>query len=329
MTTTAMPLAPASIARWRLAQALALAATLALIAALWVVPDTALHLLWDVAIPLLPAVFLVHPALWRNLCPLGTLNMLPNRWGARRLLDGRLIPIAGVTGIALLALMVPARRFLFNTNGPVLAVTIAGVAVLALVLGLVFDKKAGFCSGICPVLPVERLYGQSPLLAVGNPRCLPCTMCTTRGCIDIALSKSIAQTLGRARASHAWLQTGYGIFAAGFPGFVVGYNLTEDGGLASAGSVYLTVALWTAGSYLATQVLVRALGLSAAVTIRYLGALALGLYYWFVAPVVTDHLALPAWVPIVVRTAALALVALWLWRADWSATNSHEAAPAH
>jgi hypothetical protein len=330
MSSTALGgrLAPSSIAWWRLAQVFALLATFALVAALWVVPHTGLRLLWDVAIPLLPAAFLLHPALWRNICPLGTLNMLPNRWGAGRVLDDRLIPIAGGMGIVLLALMVPARRFLFNTEGPVLAATILGVALLALVLGAIFDKKAGFCSGICPVLPVERLYGQSPLLAVSNPRCLPCTMCTTRGCIDIAQAKSIAQTLGRARKSHAWLQSGYGIFAAGFPGFVTGYNLTQDGGLASAGPVYLTVALWTGGSYLATQVLVRAAGLSAAVALRLLGALAIGLYYWFVAPVVTDHLGLPGWAPIVVRTAALGLVAIWLWRAEWSGANGHEASAA-
>jgi hypothetical protein len=309
----------ASLALWRLAQGAGIVATGALLVALVRVPEIALRLLWDVAVPVLPAVFLIQPTLWRNVCPLGTINLLLNRQGARRVLDPRLAPSASMVGILLLALMVPARRFLFNTDGTVPAITIVLVAVLALLLGLAFDKKAGFCSSICPVLPVEKLYGQNPLFDAGNPRCMPCTMCTTRACIDIAQSKSIAQTLGRARKSHAWLQTGYGVFAASFPGFVAAYYLTKDGPLSTAGSVYLTIAIGVACSYLITQVLVRGLDLSATIAIRALGAIAIGFYYWFAATTVTGHLNLPAWAPPLIRTTAFALVAIWLWRADWSA----------
>ena len=56
--------------------------TLALLAGLMVAPDTATLLLWDGAIPLLPAVFLINPGLWRNVCPLATLNLLPNQKGS-------------------------------------------------------------------------------------------------------------------------------------------------------------------------------------------------------------------------------------------------------
>lgn len=302
------------MARWRAAQLLALLATVVLLGLLLVTPHTGLTALWDVAVPVLPAVFLVQPGIWRNICPLATLSMLPNRArGARILTNGR-IPLAGTLGILLLALMVPARRFLFNGDGPVLAATIVGVAVLAMALGAIFDKKAGFCSGICPVLPVERLYGQLPLLAVDNPRCLPCTMCTTRGCLDIAGSKAVAQTLGRDRKSHAWLQSHFGIFAAAFPGFVLGYNLTSDGALASAAAVYLTVGLWSAVSYLLVSLLVRAFRLDAAVAIRWLGATAFGLYYWFAAGTVAQHLHLPPWAPSTIRGAALILLVLWFRR---------------
>jgi hypothetical protein len=286
--------------------------TVALIAALFAVPGTATRVLWDGVIPFLPAVFLIHPGLWRSVCPLATLNMLPGRRSAGRVLDDRLIPVAGAIGIALLAVLVPARRFLFNQNGAALAVTIIGVALLALGLGLVFDKKAGFCSAICPVLPVERLYGQQPLIKVSNSRCAPCTGCVTRGCLDAAQAKSIPQLLGRPRKSHAWLQSHYGIFAASFPGFVVGYYLTPDGPVSSAGSVYLTVVLGAAVSYAATQGLVRLSGISAAVAIRLLGAVAFGLYYWFAAGVVSQHLGLPAWAPAAIRAAALGLILWWL-----------------
>jgi hypothetical protein len=310
--------------RWRLAQLLALLAILLLLATLFVAPRLGLTALWDVAVPVLPAVFLIQPGIWRNICPLATLSMLPNRPGGRILDNGR-IPLAGGIGIALLALMVPARRFLFNTDGPILALTIIPVAALAMTLGAIFDKKAGFCSGICPVLPVERLYGQHPLLAVSNPRCAPCTMCTTRGCLDIAHSKSIAQTLGRERKSHAWLQTPFGAFAAAFPGFVLGYNLTPDSDLASAGAVYLTVAVTSALSYGVVQLLVRATRLSSASAFRILGALAFGLYYWFAASTVSHHLHLPALAPAVVRGAAFLLLLAWLWKS--SGTPGRRLAP--
>ena len=262
---------------------------------------------------MLPAVFLVQPGIWRNICPLATLSMVPNRPSGRSLANGR-IQVAGSIGIVLLALMVPARRFLFNTDGPVLALTIVGVAALAMTLGAIFDKKAGFCSGICPVLPVERLYGQHPLFGVSNPRCAPCTLCTTRGCLDMAHAKAIPQTLGRERKSHAWLRTPFGIFAAAFPGFILGYNLTPDGELASAGAVYVTVAVTSALSYGVAHLLVRATRLGSAAALRILGALAFGLYYWFAAATVSHHLGLPRLAPSVIRSAALLLLLAWLWK---------------
>lgn len=298
---------------WRAAQILVLLATAALVASLVVMPQTGLTLLWDVAIPILPAVFLIQPGIWRNVCPLATLGMLSNRRRGGLFLDNGRIPVAAAIGIILLALLVPARRFLFNADGPVLAATIAGVAALAMVLGAIFEKKAGFCSGICPVLPVERLYGQRPLLAVSNPRCIPCTMCTTRGCLDMAQSKSIAQTLGRQRRTFGWLRTPFGGFAAAFPGFILGYNLTRDVALASAGRVYLTVGVAALMSYGMVLLWVRLAKVRSIDAIRWLGALSFSLYYWFAAASVSQHLSLAPWAPAVIRGAALLLLLTWLW----------------
>ena len=301
--------------RWRIAQILALAATVALIALLVVTPSTGLRLLWDVAIPVLPAVFLIQPTLWRNICPLASINMLANRWSMGLVVKGRTLSAVTWIGVVLLAVMVPARRVLFNHDGLVLAAVISAVALLALVAGLVFDKKAGFCSGICPVLPVERLYGQSPLGQVSNPRCRPCTLCTAPGCIDLSQSKSIPQLLGRARRSHAWLRSGFGVFAASFPGFVLGYNITQDGDLSTAGTVYLTVGLACVLSYLLTQLVVRALHLTSAVAGRALGTISIAVYYWFAASTVSGNLALPDWSSLIIRLAAFCLIGFWLWRA--------------
>ena len=46
--------------------------------------------------------------------------------------------------MALLVVLVPARRFLFNEHGIPLALVVIAVAVAALALGTVFDFKAVF-----------------------------------------------------------------------------------------------------------------------------------------------------------------------------------------
>ncbi len=329
MTAASMPSppVPAGLGLWRTAQWAGILATAILLAGLVAQPDLALDVLWNILIPLVPASLLVSPAIWRNVCPLATLNMLTNRSAVQHTLTEKVLPGAGIIGIVLLVVMVPARRFLFNTDGVVLTVTIVAVALLALALGGFFQLKAGFCNAICPVLPVERLYGQRPLMGVNNPRCVPCTMCTARGCIDLNPSKSVAQTLGSARRSNAWLVTGFGAFAAAFPGFVVGYYTAQDGPLASAGSVYLNVAVWALGSYLVAGLLVWLFRLSATRALILLAAVAAGLYYWFAADTITTAFAIQGTATVAIRVAALALVVFWLWRAlpRTNRANSHGA----
>ena len=300
--------------RWRVAQILGLLATAVLLVLLVRWPSTGLKVLWDIAIPILPAVFLVQPGLWRNVCPIATLSMLPNRATGGRMLGNGDIAKAGTLGIVLLAVLVPARRFLFNTDGPVLAGTVAAVVGLAVILGAVYDRKAGFCSSICPVLPVERLYGQRPLLMVPNARCLPCTMCVSRGCLDITQTKSIPQILGRDRMSHGWLGTYFGVFAAAFPGFVIGYNLTTNGAFSTAGPVYFAITVASALSYGITFALVRGLNLGTAVAIRTLGAVAFAAYYWFAAATITNDLGLPPYTTGLIRGAAFTLLLVWISR---------------
>ena len=43
--------------------------------------------------------------------------------------------------------------------------------------------KSGWCSTICPLLPVQRIYGQTPLMLVANAHCQPCVGCV-KNCYD-------------------------------------------------------------------------------------------------------------------------------------------------
>lgn len=309
------PLSGGTRAFWRTAQVLGLVVTVVLIVGFFVQPDLALSVLWNVMIPILPATFLITPALWRGLCPLATLNTVSNGLVSRRSIPARALPSVGAVGIVLLVVLVPARRFLFNEHGVALAVVVIAVAVAALALGAVFDLKAGFCNAICPVLPVEKLYGQHPFVRLPNPHCVPCTMCTPKGCLDLVPKKSALQAIGPAQRSTAWLKTAYGIFAAAFPGFVVGYFMTADSPLTAAPSIYLTVALWAGGSYLAVALIVWVSKVGAGVVLPVLAAAAVGLYYWFVAPTMAATLGVAVAGAWIIRSAALVLVGVWLWRA--------------
>ncbi|MBV6520706.1 MAG: hypothetical protein MNPFHGCM_00824 [Gemmatimonadaceae bacterium] len=301
---------------WRAAQAIGLVLTVVLIAALWVTPTVTLHILWDMVIPLLPATFLINPLIWRNVCPLATLNDLSGSRVGQRIVETRLLRAAWVVGIVLLAVLVPARRFLFNENGPALAITILLVALLALVSGLRYARRAGFCGSLCPVLPVEKLYGQLPLLPMDGARCTSCSQCTPVGCIDLANSKTVAQTIGPERRDARWVRTGFGAFAAAFPGFIIGYFTTVNGDFVTAGTVYGRVLLLAAASYLIVAVLVAVFRLRASLSLPFLGATSLGLYYWYAAPPLVEAYAGPSQAVAWVRAAIGLMIAYWLvtWR---------------
>ncbi len=312
---TAIPLyspSPASSALWKAAQAAGVVATVVLVAGLFMDPDLALFVLWNVLIPLVPVSLMVSPLIWRNVCPLATLNMALNRKSTTRKLTNGLAAKAGIVSIALLMVLVPARRFAFNTDGTSLAIVIVVVGLLALALGAVFDAKAGFCNAICPVLPVERLYGQAPLLKVPNARCPSCSLCTQRGCIDLSPEKSVAQTLGTARQTLAWLGTRFGVFSAAFPGFIVGYYTSSDVALSAAGSVYLYIGAWTIGSYLLITILIQLFKMHSALALLLLGGLAASLYYWFAVDVVLTAMGIGGVWAMALRGAALLVVGVWL-----------------
>ena len=319
MTSVALPTA-AGRPLWRLAQLLGVLLTLVLLATLWKAPTLALKVLWDMVIPLLPAVFLVNPHIWRNVCPLATLNDFTGNAPSRRRLEAGMTRAGWIVGIVLLYVLVPARRFLFNENGIALAVTIAVVAVLAVATGLVYGRRAGFCSSICPVLPVEKLYGQARVASLRGVRCSECTVCTPIGCIDLAGPKTVSQTIGPHRRDTGWIRTGFGVFAAMFPGFVLAYFTIENGPISTAPAVYLRVIGFAVASYALVAAVVSVLRMRAARAIPLLGAAAIGLYYWYATPTLVTAYGLPDLALPLLRFVIGALLAFWL-AAAWPVAN--------
>ncbi len=310
-STTGKPLSAAQKRLWSAAQVTAFVAALAVIAGLVVYPDWTLRLAWFGVVPLLPASFLINAGLWRGVCPIATANTLGAQ-NSGRTLHGKTLHVLLAVGMVLLVVLIAGRRLVLNTEGPVLAGLLLAIVAAAFALGRVFRSKAGFCNSLCPVLPVEKLYGQSPLLHVRNPRCVPCDLCSTKGCLDIDPVRAVAPET----RPFAWMKTPFGLFSLAFPGIILGYFLTAD--YPEAGITELSASVFGGGLTslvllgAAVAVVSAVLHLQVRVVAVVLGALSVGTYYWFAAPASVDAFGGADMLGIVLRTALLALVAVWL-----------------
>lgn len=283
--TATFPRARSGRVAWQALQAVVLAVGTTIVTLLLLLPKTGLFLLWDVLIPVAPLLLAVAPGVWRNVCPLGTFSLAPRHLGLSRAarLDaawqGRLL--AGA--VVLLVLIVPLRHVILDHNGVVTGVVLLGVAALAAGLGMVLDWKSAWCSGLCPVHPVELLYGGRPLLTVDNSHCRTCTQCTSpcrdaRDGID-----PVAATRGRAGRVAGWL------LAGGFPGFVWGWFQVPTQGDTPLAAYLAQAYLWPLAAGAAT--LAAFAGLYAATpalrrwSVSVWAAAAISVYYWFKLPV--------------------------------------------
>ncbi len=319
---------PAGSGAWRAAQFATLVGAVGVVALLVWRPAFGLWLTWDLLIPLVPAVLLIAPQLWRNLCPIATVHQvgaLRGRTGGRRL-PPRVQRRAPAVAVLLLFAIVPLRLVLFNEHGPALAAFVVAVLVVALWSGLVVTGKAGWCATFCPVLPVERLYGQAPLVPLAHGHCRSCTGCV-RECYDLAPAASLHRLIGppgaggvarsRGRAGMGLERTPMGLFALAFPGFIAGYFFVPDSpSIAQAytwalGGAALSIAVLTAGQ--------RVAAVRDETMIRLAAALAIGVYYWFTVPAVAEGahelLALPDAPSLGIaaaRTVTIAVAGVWL-----------------
>lgn len=291
-----------------------------LLAALVAVPSQASRAFWYAIVPALPAVFLVNAEAWRNLCPVATLSTLRDRDTTVRPLTRQAARRWTGVGIGLFLVLVPLRQVFFEISGPATAALLGAAALGALVGGRLLDRKAGFCNSICPILPIERLYGQRPMTRVANTRCVPCRACTQHACFDLNPERSGLVALGPSARDTRWVLTPFGAFALAMPGFVVGFSLAPEtspdtSALSAAASVYGAVAAGAVLSWLLLASAFAALGVRPARALLWSAAAAVSAYYWFTPAAVVRAWALDAaWLPFL-RACAFLLVGTWTWRA--------------
>jgi len=303
---------------WHVGRVLSVASAIGLCILLLVKPAKGLELWWKLAIPSLPLLWLTAPGLWRNLCPLAASNQTPRLFKFTR---GLTIPdwyreYAPVVGMAAFILLVASREPLLNTSGVATAVLIGASLVGALTGGVVFKGKSGWCSSLCPLLPVQRIYGQTPFATVPNSHCQPCVGCT-KNCYDFNPRVAYLADLYEDDRHY----TGYRKFFVGcFPGLILCYfTLPEH---ISAASDYGRFALYiaaSAGSFFLIEALLK-------VTVNKItavyGAVAISLFYWYASQVLAGTLTgseSTAWFVWGLRGVVWVLAAVWLvrtWRKE-------------
>ncbi|MCL2422815.1 MAG: FAD-dependent oxidoreductase, partial [Micrococcales bacterium] len=293
-------------------------------------PDPGLKVVWGMVVPLVPLTWIVIPGLWRNICPLATVSQLPRRLGFQASHRPRPTVLMAV-GIAALLAIVVTRRFLFNYSGVATGALIITATTLALVSGLLFTGKSGWCTGMCPMLPVERLYGVSPLIRLRNSQCGSCVGCTAH-CPDCTPGTAAYSELYGATPDERRRTRLRRWFVGVFPGFVAAYfliNPTADHGLfgwrpaIEADGIVAVVGwfvLFMAVSLLVFQVVDMAAGRYQYAVSLAAGGIAVSLFYGLGAPIFVQAwqdvlgVTAPVWVERVVGIAVIALVVAWWLR---------------
>ena len=316
------------IAAWHAARVVSVAAAIGLCVLLVVRPATGLELWWGLAIPLLPLVWLVAPGLWRNVCPLAATNQTPRllKFSRARTAPDAFREYAPLVGMGAFVLLVASRRPLLDDSGVATAALIGTALAAAFAGGILLKGKSGWCSSVCPLLPVQRVYGQTPYVTVANSHCLPCVGCT-KNCYDFNPRVAYLADLYEDDRHH----TGYRkLFAGALPGLVLcHFTLPAD---IAAAEVYGRFALYvaaSAGSFFVAETLVK---VSVNKITAVYGAVSISLFYWYSAPVLAQTLfgGQAPWFEWSLRLAVWAAAAVWLvrtWRKEALFVERAKAAP--
>lgn len=301
---------------WFIGRIVALAIVVALAYSLHVYPELSLKLTWGLVIPLLPFLFFFVPGLWRNLCPLAVANQIPRMFGFTRglALSNKAKTYAYVISIALLFILVAARKVFFNVDANALIILVVGAMLLAFIGGLIFKGKSGWCGTFCPLAPVQRIYGQTPFLPVRNSYCEPCIGCN-KNCYDF--NPAVAYLADLHEKDHKYVSDRK-FFIGAFPGFIYAfYNVASPPAIpiSEMYGQFIFYMLLSSGAYFFIETFVR---LSSNKLAALFTICCLNLYYWYNFPTLAKtlqtilHLPVPDWGVIAAKAVLLTLTLSWL-----------------
>ncbi len=302
---------------WIALRLLLLGFTAAMIWLLLSQPSLGVAVFWLIAIPGLPLLFLVAPGVWRNVCPMATLNQLPAQLGlsARLRLPNALKRNAYLVAVGLFMALIFLRHPLLNYDPGALLLLLSAALVSAFLGGVLFQGKSGWCGTFCPLSPIERAYGQSPAFVVANSHCSLCNNCQ-KNCYDINPNAAIFKDL---EDDSAWYVENRKLFFGALPGLIYWFFTTADPGQIGYGaylaglaqSVLVTLGLFYAAIYLTRLRLFH--------VVQLFTVSAILIFYWFAAPSVQAGLSelfaanIPRWtVPALQVFVVLAVALTWM-----------------
>lgn len=288
---------------WRALRVCSLVGGMGMVALLLIAPATGLVVMWRIVIPVLPALFMISPGLWRNLCPLAASNQMPRALKITRAVSppAWLKEYGYVIACSLFITFVALRRLGLDKSGVWSALLLFGAMASGFTGGMLLKGKSGWCSTICPLLPVQRIYGQTPLVMTANAHCQPCVGCV-KNCYDFNPRAAYLSDLND--PDPYW--GGYRrLFVAAFPGLVLSFFLVPRhpalGGLG-------WMAIYMAASVAVFTVLVTFVKTSVHVITSLYGAIAFSIFYWFAGAFGPLEM---TWL---IHLASLTLAATWLLR---------------
>lgn len=311
---------------WKVLQTLVWIVGLVIVTALIAVPKLGATMFWNFLIPVAPGLLVVAASLWRNICPLSTTSLLPERFGLskKRHLTFKQQQGALLAGTIALFGIIPLRHVIFDNDGRATGFLLLGAAIVAIALGGVFERKSIWCNGLCPIHPVEKLYGARVAFSVPNVHCGTCVNCALP-CPDSLPTSARALPKSMASAISSLLMAG------AFPGYIWGWfqqpDFTGPAGWQQLGAIYgypLAGGLATLALYVT---LCRLLPARKGIVLNAFAAAAVSCYYFYRLPQLfgfnpmhsNDALVLanltgllPAWSMGVLNTATTSFFVWWL-----------------
>jgi NAD-dependent dihydropyrimidine dehydrogenase PreA subunit len=251
-------------------------------------PTVGLHAFWNVFIPVAPALFVFGIGIWRNICPMASNALFLRHIGRskRKPLNAKTQLNLQWASVWALLIIVPLRHVILDTNGLATAIVIGALALLAIWAGRHWEWKSAWCSGLCPVHPVEKLYGLRNAIPSPNAHCTECEQCVEPCPDSTAGFHLLHNDLSQSKRELGALMVG------GFPGFIWGWfhvpNWPDGQGWSHLTEAYGWPFFSMLISYFLFSILRRS-SLTDHQLARLSAAAGVSLYYWYRIPALFGH----------------------------------------
>lgn len=274
-----------SILVWRIIQAAVWLVGAAILFCLLFFPSLGIVLFWNILIPIAPVLFVLATGIWRNVCPLATTVLLPRHLSLskRKRLSVTQLGKLNLVGVIALYIIVPLRHVLFNNNGTATGILIISMSVIGIIMGFFFEWKSAWCSGLCPIHPVEKLYGGNVIMPMPNAHCNQCKNCV------IPCPDSTPNIDPQTTTKSKYQKISGLMIIGGLPGFIWGWFHVPDETKITTLSTFLSVYQMPLLGLIVTVIFYGILSLVVVPDykqklISVFAAMGVSCYYWYRIP---------------------------------------------